>query len=306
MPSSASNARHGTNVATTWAHIRPMLSHGTIVGSTASSRAGKRHGVAETRGSGCWPGSPVRESKRQECFVRFSTVFNRRVPTIRTKWATSLVRSREGGVARPRSMPVPTDDVNRRSIMIAQGSRITVWAVLAVLSLTPGCSSAPRPGTDSRPEEDWVAATCLPASPDTTGWKVHRFADLALAVPAEFTVRNRTTRSIEFVNRGSLLALQVSTSATRDLFHAAGRPALAKEEAACVSNLGGYRGVIEARARANRFSVSAEWDGGPLWGPGDWRKRLIAQMTTGSLRDAQRLRDALHTLSAVRDTGFSR
>jgi hypothetical protein len=190
--------------------------------------------------------------------------------------------------------------------MIPHDSRTTVWALLAVLSVPAACSRAGRPGTDSRPEEDWVGATCLPASPDTTGWKVHQFADLSLTMPAEFTVRNRTTRSIEFVHYGSILALQVSTSATRDLFHAAGRPALAKQEAACVSNVGGYRGVIEARARANRFSVYAEWDGGPLWGPSDWRKRLIAQMTTGSLRDAQRLRDALHTLSAARDTGYSR
>jgi len=177
-----------------------------------------------------------------------------------------------------------------------------VWSPLAVFCLTMSCSSAPQPDTAPRPEEQWVAATCSPAAPDTTGWKVHRFSDLELALPAEFTVRNRTTRSIEFVHLGSVLTLLVSTSPTREIFYAAGRPALAKEEAGCTSSIGGYRGVVEATARANRFSVNAEWDGEPLWGPNDWRKRLSASITTGSLRDAQRLRDALHTLSVVRKT----
>lgn len=181
-----------------------------------------------------------------------------------------------------------------------------VWATVAVLCMTPGCSNAPRPDTTPRPEESWVAATCLPAAPDTTGWKVHRLSDVELAVPAEFTVRNRTSRSIEFVHLGSVLSLLVSTSPTRDLFFAAGRPALAKEEAGCTSSIGGYRGVVEATARANRFSVFAEWDGAPLWGPNDWRKRLIARITTGSLQDAQRLRDALHTLRVSRDSSQTR
>jgi len=181
-----------------------------------------------------------------------------------------------------------------------------VWALLAALCPTVSCSSAPRPDTAPRPEEAWVAATCSPAAPDTTGWKVHRFSDLELALPAEFNARNRTTRSIEFVHLGSVLSLVVSTSATRNLFFAEGRPAKAREEAACTSSIAGYRGVVEATARANRFSVYAEWDGVPLWGPNDWRKRLAASITTGSLRDAQRLRDALHTLSVVQKDSLVR
>jgi hypothetical protein len=175
-----------------------------------------------------------------------------------------------------------------------------VWTPLAILCLTASCSSAPQPDSAPRPEEAWVAATCLPAAPDTTGWKVHRFADLELALPAEFNVRNRTTRSVEFVHLGSVLSLLVSTTPTRNNFYPAGRPAMAKEEAGCTSSIGGYRGVVEATARANRFTVNAEWDGEPLWGANDWRKRLAASINTGSLRDAQRLRDALHTLSVVR------
>ena len=168
--------------------------------------------------------------------------------------------------------------------------------VLLLATLTAGCSSAPQPGTAPRPEEDWVATTCSPAAPDTTGWKVHKLSDVELLVPADFTVRNRTSRSIEFVRAGSLLSLLVSTSPTPGIFYAAGRPALAHEEAGCPTSMGGYPGVVMATARANRFSVYAEWDGEPLWGPGDWRKRLFARITTGSLRDAQRLRDALHTI----------
>lgn len=178
-------------------------------------------------------------------------------------------------------------------------------ASLMVLCLTAGCGSGPQPEGAPRPEEDWVAATCLPASPDTTGWKIHRLSDIELALPADFTPRNRTSRSIEFVHLGSQLTLAVSTSPTRTIFYAAGRPARAKEEAGCTSSIGGYPGVVMATARANSFSVSAEWDGEPLWGASDWRKRLIAQITTGRLRDAQRLRDALHTIRAVRDSSLT-
>ena len=175
-------------------------------------------------------------------------------------------------------------------------------ATLGVLCMTVGCSSAPQPGTAPRPEEVWVAATCRPAAPDTTGWRIHRFSDIELAVPAEFTARNRTTRSVEFVHGGSVLTLVVSPSPTRDIFFAAGRPARAHEEAGCSSSMGGYPGVVMATARENRFSVRAEWDGANLWGPDDWRKRLVASITTGILRDAQRLSDALHTSRAVRDS----
>jgi hypothetical protein len=128
-------------------------------------------------------------------------------------------------------------------------------------------------------------------------------SDVELSVPAEFAVRNRTSRSIEFVRAGAVLTLLVSTSTTPEIFFAAGRPALAKEEAGCAMSLGGYPGLIMATTRpsrtsltAARFRVDAEWDGASLWGPNDWRKRLFARITTGTLRDAQRLRDALHTL----------
>lgn len=173
-------------------------------------------------------------------------------------------------------------------------------ALLIVLFLAVACSTAPQPDTAARPEEEWIATTCLPASPDTTGWKVHQFSDLEFSLPPEFTVRNRTSRSIEFVHQGSVLSMLVSTSPTRDIFFAAGRPARAKEEAGCSGSLGGYRAVWETTARANRFTVRAEWDSAPLWGADDWRKRLVARITTGSLSDAQRLRDVLHT---IRGTG---
>jgi len=181
-------------------------------------------------------------------------------------------------------------------------SVFTVMGV-AILSLAIGCSSTPEPETASRPEEAWVATTCSPAFPDTTGWKVHRLSDLELLVPPDFTARNRTSRSIEFVRAASTLTLLVSTSPTREIFYAAGRPALAREEAGCASTMGGYPGVVMATSRPDRtswttarFRVDAEWDGAPLWGADDWRKRLVARITTGTLRDAQRLRDALHTL----------
>ena len=186
-------------------------------------------------------------------------------------------------------------------------------ALLATLSLTASCSSTPKPDTASRPEEAWIATTCSSSSPDTTGWKVHRLSDLELWVPADFTVRNRTTRSIEFVRAGSILSLVVSTSPTREIFYAAGRPALAKEEAGCTSSMGGYPGVVMATTRPDRarfdaegFRVDVEWDGAPLWGPNDWRKRLVARITTRNLRDAYRLRDALHTLRVSRDTSLTR
>jgi hypothetical protein len=184
-----------------------------------------------------------------------------------------------------------------------KGTSLPPALFLGTLLLTAGCSSAPRPGSAPRPEEQWVATTCSPAFPDTTGWKVHQLSDLELSVPADFTVRNRTSRSMEFVRARSILTLYVSTSPTREIFFAAGRPALAKEEAGCTTSMGGYPGVIIATTRPSRrsatddrFRVDAEWDGAPLWGANDWRKRLVARITTGTMRDAQRLRDALHTL----------
>jgi hypothetical protein len=176
------------------------------------------------------------------------------------------------------------------------GSSLSTTVVLAIAFLATSCSSTPRPEGAARPEESWVAATCLPAAPDTAGWTVHEFSDRLLAVPADFNVRNRTTRSIEFVYLGSVLGLRVSTSPTPEIFYAPGRPALAREEAGCTSRVGGYPGLLKATARANRFQVDAEWEGSALWGGNDWRKRLFARITTGSLEDAQRLRDALHTL----------
>jgi hypothetical protein len=167
---------------------------------------------------------------------------------------------------------------------------------VAIVMLTVACGGTPQPEGAARPEEDWVAATCFPAAPDTTGWTVHHFSDLTLVLPADFNVRNRTTRSIEFVYLGSVLGLWVSTSPTPGIFYAPGRPALAKVEAGCTSRVGGYPGLLKTTARANRFQVDAEWDGSALWGANDWRKRLFARITTGSLQDAQRLRDALHTL----------
>jgi hypothetical protein len=178
----------------------------------------------------------------------------------------------------------------------------SVAAVIAASCLTAACSSAPQPDGaaqpdgSTRPEEVWVATTCSPASPETTGWKVHQFSDVELMMPSDFTIRNRTTRSIQFVHLGSVLSLEVSTSPTRQIFYAAGRPAKAREEAGCSTSFGGYPGVVLATARANRFSILAEWDGGPLWGASDWRKRLIARVETGIFRDAQRMRDVLHTL----------
>jgi hypothetical protein len=176
---------------------------------------------------------------------------------------------------------------------------LEVFLLPAVALLAMACGGSPKPNTGPRPEENWVATTCSPATPDTTGWKVYRFADLDLSVPPEFTARNRTERAIEFVFRNSSLVFFVSPSPTRELFYAAGRPALAKEEAGCESSLSGYPGVVFARARANTFSVSAEWDGAPLWGASDWRKRLIARITTARLTDATRLRDALHMIRVV-------
>lgn len=196
----------------------------------------------------------------------------------------------------------------RRNRPMMKPSLFTIMRA-AILFLTASCSSTPQPETASRPEEAWVATTCSPAFPDTTGWKVHRLSDLDLLVPPDFTARNRTSRSIEFVRAASTLTLLVSTSPTREIFYAAGRPALAREEAGCASSIGGFPGVVMATTRPDRarfttarFRVDAEWDGAPLWGADDWRKRLVARITTGTLRDAQRLRDALHTLRVARDS----
>lgn len=201
--------------------------------------------------------------------------------------------------------------VFRHALRIARQGRATrrvrlarAGQVIAFMCLATACSRSAVPETAARPEEAWIAATCLPAAPDIAGWKLHQFADLVIAVPPEFTVRSPTPRSVEFVHGSSQLTLLVSPSATRQIFYPAGRPALAKEEAACESRIAGFPGVVSATARANTFSVTAEWDGEPLWGPTDWRKRLVARVQSGRLREAAMLRDALHTIRLARDSTF--
>ena len=146
----------------------------------------------------------------------------------------------------------------------------------------------------------WIAATCTPESPDTTGWSRHRFSDVSIAVPPDFTVSHPTTRAIGFRRGTSTLSLSIGTHERS--FGLMAAPDRSQHEKACPVMIGGYASEIAATWYGQSFSVEVEWDGRNFWPPGDWRQWLHASVTTTRLRDATVLRQALWTIRADRDT----
>jgi len=177
-------------------------------------------------------------------------------------------------------------------------------AASAALALAMGCarpaSQEPQP---PGPDEAWIASTCYVADPDTTGWKRYDFADISIAVPPAYHIGGISTRSVSFRNATATLSLSVSTD-SRPPVYTAGRPDRASKEVACETLYGGYPGFVSASYDYRRYTLRAEWDGRSFWPPDDWRKKLHATISTGRLRDAIALRDALHTIRAKREMPY--
>jgi len=170
-------------------------------------------------------------------------------------------------------------------------------ALLVALACAHPASQEPQP---PGPDEAWIASTCSAADPDTTAWTRYDFADISIAVPPEYHIGGVSTRNVSFRNATATLRLAV-TRDPRPSVYSAGRPDRASKEVACTSLYGGYPGIVSAGYDYRWYSLTAEWDGSPFWVPTDWRKRLIATISTGRRADAILLRDALHTIRAQRE-----
>lgn len=173
---------------------------------------------------------------------------------------------------------------------------VRLASLVTMLFLTADCSR-PQPEGVPQPEEDWVAATCDPAVPDTTGWTRHRFSDLSIAIPPGYTVSNSSTRFIQFRRGTGTLVLSVNTDMRLYDLHA--RPDRAKHEKVCPVMIGGFPSEILSTWYGQDFTVRVEWDGRSFWPAGDWRRSLSARITTSRVHDATILRQALWTLRSA-------
>lgn len=221
----------------------------------------------------------------------------------------------------------PTDNVNRPNVMNRHALRIAprsradrhlfLW-MSGVFGLA-ACSSGQANPEVNVPSSDqaWVASACDAASIDTTGWRRHRLGDITIAVPAEYRFSSPDQYQLVFRGPRGTLVLSLHRDA-RYSFDAAN--SARRGQNWCNGNLGGNQAEIlswfepfdgiRRDTRAGELQIGAAYNFvarlPATWGGQDEGKWLFAQVGASRLRDAHVLRDALHTLSVVRDTGFSR
>lgn len=192
-----------------------------------------------------------------------------------------------------------------------------------------GSSQAGTPDVDvPSPDEAWVASACQPISVDTTGWRRHRLGDISIQIPTQYSLTGQSSRPVAFGSDyfgydltfrgpGGSLSIQLHRNAryTFDRFNGARRG-----QNWCNGSLGGYQAEIVSwferfagaprDTRAGEAIIGATYNFAARlpasWGGQDAGKWLFAYVGATRLRDAHLLRDALHTLSVVRDTTPSR
>jgi hypothetical protein len=119
---------------------------------------------------------------------------------------------------------------------------------------------------------------------------------VSISIPPGYSVSRASSRSISFRRGTSALFLSVVTERRSSELNAA--PDRTEHEKACPVMLGGYPADIKGTQYGHNFNVWAEWDGRNFWPAGDWRRWLVARMSSTRLRDATVLRQALYTLVA--------
>ena len=198
------------------------------------------------------------------------------------------------------------------------------WLVLASPWLA-ACASSPRSygepeAASQSPDQAWVATACQPVAVDTTGWRRLRTGDLTLQVPQQYTPLaprpsnygiNSGGYDLAVRGSGGSLLLQLHRNAryTFDGFNRARRG-----QNWCNGSLGGHQAEIlawfEPFAGNRRDTFAGELIIGATynfvarfpatWGGQDEGKWVFVRVGASRLQDAQALRDALHTLSAVK------
>ena len=148
----------------------------------------------------------------------------------------------------------------------------------------------------------WVASACEPASVDTAGWERHRLGNLTYAAPTEYRGGSYDPNYSGVRGPGGTVYLYLHRNAryTFDEANRGGR----RGQNWCQGTLGGYSAEIlswfEPFGRGASYNFVARVKA--TWGGQDEGKWLYARVSASRLRDAYRLRDALHTLHAVPDS----
>lgn len=180
----------------------------------------------------------------------------------------------------------------------------------AIIVVTSGCASgsggsaastesANVAGT-STADQAWVDSACLPASIDTTGWRRHRIGDFTIQVPSEYRVGPFEPYNLNIRGPGGTLRLVLHRNAIY-MFDTANRAR--RFQNWCQGTLGGYQAEIVSwyeRFRGPAYNFAARLR--PTLGTRDEEKWLFVNISASRLQDAQQLRDAVHTLAAIRDT----
>ena len=198
------------------------------------------------------------------------------------------------------------------------------WCFAACSS---GQSATPEVNVPSS-DEAWVASACQPASIDTTGWRRYRVGDLSIQVPREYVLTGQSSRPISwesdyfgsdlyFRGPGGSLSIQLHRNA-RYTFDQANRARRGQNW--CSGSLGGHQAEIVSwyerfagtprDTRAGELILGATYNFAARlpasWGGQDDGKWVFAYVGASRLRDAHRLRDALHTISPAKDSVVKR
>jgi hypothetical protein len=138
----------------------------------------------------------------------------------------------------------------------------------------------------------WVQATCHPISPDTAGWLRYRLGNITIAVPAEYHLSTRHPFSMSFGQGTASLGLLLERDARAPL----GPPTSRTYEVRCNGNHSGFASAAYSRNRIGEYTAWVIWDS--LNAPDD-RPRVRAVIRASRLRDAEALRQSLHTIAVL-------
>lgn len=193
---------------------------------------------------------------------------------------------------------------DRRSIMISHDSRITTgrqcarqlrpgWSLGVLLAIGSGCARTPsvEPGQLAA-DVAWVQATCHPVSPDTAGWPRYQLGNITIAVPAEYRRTVRKQFSVAFGHGTASLGLVLE----RDARAPFGVPTSRTYEVRCNGNHSGFASTAYSQNRIGAYTAWVVWDS--LNAPAD-RPRVRALIRASRLRDAELLRQSLHTIAVA-------
>lgn len=192
--------------------------------------------------------------------------------------------------------------------MNRQLSPIVVACVLAACS--SGQGAAPEVNVPSS-DQAWVNSACDASSVDTTGWRRYKLGDLTIQVPPQYTPTGYAGYDFAARGSGAIVRMRLHPQA-RYVFD--GYNVARRGQNWCKGSLGGYQAEIlswfepfdgnRRDTRGGELIMEASYNFvarlPASWGGQDEGKWLFVYIGASRIRDAYALRDALHTLAAVR------